>query len=726
MARVVRQLQPSFTRGELDPKLAARTDFSGYYDGANKARNVEFLPQGGFRRRPGLEHIEQALHVLSVVGSITATAPNGGTANNAKDQNTSTEVITTTNISTTNPYVVVHYDLGSAQDVVLADVRGLKITAGTSANEFRIQYSTDDASWNNYGTAFDSVSTTDVSRRRGGAVSARYWRVVRVGATDLTTDKATLDDFTLWTESATLSNVRVIPFVFSTTANYLLLATDRNLRVYKNGVAQADVAIPHTSAQLPNINWTQSLDTLLIFHEDVQPHNVTRLGADDEWKDSSQAYTNIPDYDFGSGDEDVWSDTRGWPRCGTFHDGRGWYGGSASRPQTFLGSKSGDFFNMDTSATDADYGINVTADTDDVSSIYNIFSGNGELQIFSSSREFQVRPSNEIITPTTVFLKPATRRGSEGPGLRVVEADGGSIFLQRGGAAYRELLFVEAEQRYAATPISLLASHLIRTPVDHALRKSTSTDEADLLVAVNTDGTMTTLLTLRDQNITAWALWTTDGLAKAVGIDLDDIYVVVERENDDGTERYLERFNRDHYYDASVRVTSGLPTDTVSNLDHLEGLTVPVRADEAILADVTVASGSATIARDADDSIEIGRDFVDEDGNNTLANPGVLVETMPVEPNLPDGTVVGRLKRITEVVTSVIDTQYLEIDGDPVVFRTFGESGAGSPLDASPPTFTGNVRDDGKLGYDESGQIRIGQTLGAPMIVRALAYKVAV
>jgi hypothetical protein len=55
---IVRTLQASFTAGELDPRLAAREDVSRYYSGAERMENVLVVPQGGFRRRPGLRHID--------------------------------------------------------------------------------------------------------------------------------------------------------------------------------------------------------------------------------------------------------------------------------------------------------------------------------------------------------------------------------------------------------------------------------------------------------------------------------------------------------------------------------------------------------------------------------------------------------------------------------------------------------------------------------------------
>lgn len=53
-------VQPSFTAGELSPRLHARIDLDSYYDGAAKLDNFFCLPQGPILRRGGTTFISQA------------------------------------------------------------------------------------------------------------------------------------------------------------------------------------------------------------------------------------------------------------------------------------------------------------------------------------------------------------------------------------------------------------------------------------------------------------------------------------------------------------------------------------------------------------------------------------------------------------------------------------------------------------------------------------------
>lgn len=661
MGRQIKTLQSNFVAGEFDPLLRGRTDTKQYYQCADKARNVIVIPQGGARRRPGLQYM------------------------------------------------------------------------------------------------------------------------------------ATL-------ATGTIPAVRFITFEFSTTQRYIMLVTGTNLAVYKDGVKQADVTIPHTANQLRELSWTQSLDTLLLFHPDVQTQKLVRGGSHSSWTLSAVTFSNIPTYQFerdtvgtgtpaaktGSGisftsssgseftsadvgkvirgnggiakitaytsgttvtidiktdfldtsgmaagtwtiEEAVWSSARGWPSVGTFHQGRLWVGHTRQRPQSLWASRSGFYFDFDALKTLDDYGFEVTADSDTVSAICALYSGR-HLQIFTSDSEWYVPIGADTITPKNIFLKRATKRGAktkdaDGTARRllVAEADGGVLFVQAGGKAVREFLWDDAQQDYMCQPISLLSSHLLSDPVDFNIRKASSTEEADFVISVNSDGTLALLCTLRDQNITAWSHCSTEGSFRAVGIDGDWMYFAVERNIDGTAVLYLERFNSAHYMDASTRVTAGLPATTITGFSHLNGEVCKVRADDANRVDATPAGGSITLDYEAAESVEVGLAFptTTVDG---VAKPTPYIRTQRVEPNLPDGTAVGKLKRIVEATLLLHQTQNVCVNEEEAIFENFEEM----TFDAAPPIYTGNYTIEGILEYTEEGWIEIYQNNPGPMTLLGISMKVAI
>ena len=208
---------------------------------------------------------------------------------------------TTTPCNADNPFVLVHYDLGAATEVLFADVVGLfRTTSGVTFEDMFIQYSTDDVAWTSLGEGFapgdDSIN--DNGRRRTGPVTARYWRVAKIGTNNYAGAFFTMDSFNLWETTADLSDSRIVDHAFSVEQDYALLFTDRNARVYKDGVYQADIRTNYESADLPLLNWTQSLDTLITTQPEIPPMRIQRQGADDEWYGETLQFGFIPKYAF--------------------------------------------------------------------------------------------------------------------------------------------------------------------------------------------------------------------------------------------------------------------------------------------------------------------------------------------------------------------------------------------------------------------------------------------
>jgi hypothetical protein len=301
-------IQTNFTSGVLDPLAAAREDVVFFYNGLEDGYNVLSQPQGGLTRRDGLAHVAELLNKLAMIdlSGATVTAPMGGTASNGHDDDLATIVTTTGDVGTTNPAVFLHVDFGAARDVIAVDVLDYYLASGSLADELYIQYSTDNAAWTNLGTAFDVDATKRSRRRRADAsISARYWRFARIGAT-ATASPLNFAEVVFYEDTGELSNARLMPFAYSTDAAYMTVPTENNLDILDGNMRIASCGVPHTSAQLPVLNFTQSRDTMLLFHKQVHPRRIFRQVAvgsadTDEFDFRDQEFTNIPDYDYGAG-----------------------------------------------------------------------------------------------------------------------------------------------------------------------------------------------------------------------------------------------------------------------------------------------------------------------------------------------------------------------------------------------------------------------------------------
>jgi len=700
----LRRIQSSFSAGVLDPRLAGRIDLKAYYNGAETLANAVCIPQGGVSRRPGTEYIDTCHNIISrVTSSVTITTPNGGTGANANDEDETTYLLTTTNIGTVNPYVVVHYDLGSAKAIHFADVTLMSLTTSTNA-EFKIQYSTDDISWVDAYTI--NLSSTEVSYRTHVNVSARYWRVARIGATDLTTERAKIAEFELWENSGGISDARLIPFSFNTEQTYMLVATDQNIMVYKDDVEIAGIHIPHTSAQLNEINWSQTADTLIITHKDVAPLRVVRDSSQEGvWIRDDVPITNTPQFDFGGGAEDVWSTTRGWPLTITFFQGRMVFGGAKGRPQGIWLSVANDFYNFDVGTGAADDAIVGALDTDQVNEIRNVIPGR-KLEIYTSGGEFVVPTSPA--TPANFGVVRQTSYGSAK--VRAASIDGATLYVQRNGQSFREFLYSFQEDAHVSNSVSQLSTHLINTPVDIDSVIGTSTNETNYIYIVNTAGDVVVLNTLREQEINAWSgPWTTtSGLFKRVGVLDTDTYFIVRRTIDSVEYNYLEKLGESLYTDSALVIASH-SSATVTGLDYLEGATVKVKLNGAVQTDATVSSGSITLDRTPSaETLEIGLDF----------NP--TITTMPVSDSFQDGPTLNREKRIVRCTINRYESLGIFVNGERLADRQLDSDTFDDVPQASSDTTELYLH-----GWSQKAQVTITQVDPVPMTILALDLEIS-
>lgn len=405
-----------------------------------------------------------------------------------------------------------------------------------------------------------------------------------------------------------------------------------------------------------------------------------------------------------SGYEDVWSSTRGWPRTCTFHEGRLYFGGSKSRPSTIWGSKVGQFFSFRPDQAYDDDAVEATLDTNSLNAITDVISAR-DLQIFTVGGEFYVPQQGlDPITPANFFAKMISRNGSR-TGIRVQPLQSGTLYIQRQGKALNEFLFSDTTQAYVSTSISLLSSHLLTGPIEMALRKATSTEETDTLLILNEDGTFAVYSLLRQQNVVAPSRYSTDGQFVDVGVDIDDIYVVVKRTFNSVNRYFVELFDSSYFTDCGFQggVASG-----ASGLPHI-GKALNVILDGAVQADETVSAGGAvTFDRASVTDYEVGLPF------------SVTVKTMPVEPRLQSGVRVSFKKRIVEVNAILNETQHMLVNGNLVPIRAFNTL----VLDTPVIPFTGIKQVGGILGWSEGAQITVSQTLPLKMTLLGLEYKV--
>jgi len=675
MSSVVR-IQNDFTSGELDPRLRARTDLAQYQAGLTTARNVTIRPQGGAARRPGTKYIA---------------------------------TLSGNNIEAVR-MVSFEFSVDDSYMLVFVPQRMFVFKNG-------VQLTNINGSGNPYATvsAIDSTILAEMNWVQSADTiiivhpELAPIKIVR-GATD-----------TSWTISTiSFSFVPSYGFSLSVTAGSSVGTHDHlDVTASSGTITVSSHASGHSAANI----FTSSAATYEKQYINVIPFGRLRIIRKVN-NSTLECYAEVPlfsdgdiddaDWELESGYEDAWSASRGYPRSVVFHEGRLFFGGSKSLPSTVWGSRVSDFFNFDPGEQLDDAAVEATLDTGTFNAVVDIYSGR-HLQIFTTGGEFYVPQSlDDPITPANLIVKQQSAFGMR-PGIRLQNIDGATLFIQRQGKSLQDFVYADVQNAYTSAKISLLSSHLLKSPSEMATRVATSTDEGDRILIVNSDdGSIACYTLLRSQNVIAASEWTTDGEFINVGVDVDDIYVVVKRVVDGTPYYYVELFDESVYLDsAKSDVVPVLYSPLASiTMDHLEGETVQVIRDGVVEPEQTVPASPFTItfAEPAVSEYQVGLNYTTE------------IKTLPVEPRLPNiPSLRGFKKRIFEVNAEIFETQSMTIGGKEIAFRQFD----GDLLDAAIPEFTGLKTLHGILGYTYEGQITIGQSVPLKMTVLGIDYKIS-
>lgn len=655
MSRIV-QLQTNFSVGEIDPLLRARIDLKQYYNALQTARNVVIQPQGGARRREGLRYI---------------TSLDSGAANGVR---------------------LIPFEFNSDDSYMFAITPGKLYVFRDGALITNIN-----SSGNNF-LAISEITAVMLPQLKF-AQSADTIIFVHQDLEPLQLVRGANN--ASWTKSNVAFTERpYYPYTLSTSnpsAQITPSATSGNIKitagsgVFASGNVHQYINITSSFGRLRIVEFVSSTVVKVVAETPLFNTDAIASGG---WQ-------------LEAGHELAWSNSRGWPKAITFHEGRLWLAGAKSLPSTVWASRVNDFFNFDKGEGLDDAGLEATLSTTTLNSVTAIFSGR-DLQIFTTGGEFYVPQGlQEPITPANFIVKIATRNGSKAD-VPIVGVDSGTLFIQRAGKSLNELAFTDSELAYNTNNVSMLSGHLFKSPIDMAIRRATSTDESDRLMIVNsTGGSMLVFSLLRSQEVTAPAEFITDGEFKAVGVDIDTIYTVVKRTVNSSAQYFVEHFDSALTLDSAISANAVAGNATVA---HLNTKTVKVILDGIVQPDETVSSNVVTFDRNSATTWQVGLNYE------------VEIKTMPVEPQIQSGSLRGFKKRILEVNAEVFETQALTINGELVSFRQFGQNN----LDTAVKPFTGIKTIGPLLGFNKEGAITLKQTVPLAMTVLALDFKISV
>ena len=341
-----------------------------------------------------------------------------------------------------------------------------------------------------------------------------------------------------------------------------------------------------------------------------------------------------------------WSDYEGYPAAVCWHESRLWFGGTVREPASLWASATEDYYNFESSSNDdGSFSRIMSASRQSaikwLASKQNLFIGTSgsEWQGFSNSE-------GGVITPSSFILRKFSSFGSES--LPAILTGSGLLFVENEARKIREISYSLQEDGYGSNDLTMLAVHVTLGKITDCAYQS---QRDSIYWATTGTGKLIGCTYDKAQNIYAWHSHDTgagdDFISVAVSYESgeeESVYVCVQR----GSQYYIERFQVEQvrqieqgtleemlFMDSTV-LYSGPATLIISGLDHLEGRSVQAVADGSYAGEFTVSSGAITLDQAASE-VKVGLSYQS------------LLETLPLDFNMADGSTKGRLKKVHAV-----------------------------------------------------------------------------
>jgi len=418
--------------------------------------------------------------------------------------------------------------------------------------------------------------------------------------------------------------------------------------------------------------------------------------------------------------EGAWSAVRGYPKAVTLHEQRLVFGGTAFQAQTVWGSVVGDYENFAYGSDDTD-AFNYTLGARERNAIQWL-SSHTTLLIGTAGGEWAMSSGDEVnpISPTNVNVKRQSNYGSNAIGALLVNSV--TLFVQRQGKRVREMGYTLEADRYDGDELTILSEHITG---DGITQIGYQQQRNSIVWAVTSEGVLIGMTYEKAQQVAGWHRHKTDGLFESVttiyGAGEDEVWAVVNRTIGGVTKRYIERFNpiqwklkKDCFFVDSGLSYNGAPVGTFAGLGHLEGKTVSILADGAVVPDLVVVGGAVTLPGGATASVvHIGLAFE------------TIIQPMRLDVDQMVGVSQGQIKQVREVFFRLKDTLGLRY-GDGKREYNLSFRSTSSPMDASPPLFTGDKRAEfeGELDFDTPVIVKQLQPLPLTLLALVVKYDV--
>ena len=589
-----------------------------------------------------------------------------------------------------------------------------------------------------------------------------------------------------------VDGVRLVHFEFSVDDSYMLCFTDQRMYVFKdkalitniNGSGDDYLTVTAiTSARIPTMCWTQSADTLIVVHEDMNPVKIVRGASDSTWTASNITFDSVPQYAFtltttNPAGTITPSDVSGkitiTASSGVFISGHvGQYINASPQGRARIVKYNSstsvsvvtEFPFFDTTATSSGQWELETGYED----VWSAGKGYPRSVTFHQGRLFfggsKSRPSTIWGSKVGLFFDFEPVEGLDDDAVEatldtntfnaIIDIISGrdlQVFTT-GGEFY-----VPQEGLTPITPTDFFLSSTSRNGIREGVRVKQLESgvlfiqrQGKQLSEIAYSDTQLTYITSKISLLAGHLLKGPKhmDIRRAVATDENDLLLIVNE--DDGSMAVFSLLRAQDVIAPSEFTTQGKFLDVGVDITDIYVVTerddngtdkyyVEV-FDNTYLTDCAKQGGAVasldmshldgqTVNVISDGYVEENQTadsvvtFINTPTTSCEVGLPIVVEikTMPVEVATQTGTRIGFKKRIVEVNALILETQNLVINGNLVPIRNLGDDALDSPV----PEFTGTKTLHGILGYNNDGQITVTQSVPLKLTLLGLEYKVSV
>lgn len=417
--------------------------------------------------------------------------------------------------------------------------------------------------------------------------------------------------------------------------------------------------------------------------------------------------------------DNLFQEADDYPSAVSYYQQRRIFAGTRNEPQKIWMTRSGTESDMSYSTPSRDDDrIEIRVAAREANRIRHIVPMSN-LLIMTNAAEWHVDTQNsDILTATTVSVNPQSYNGASNVQPIIVNAS--LIYCAARGGHVRELAYSRDAGGFVSGDLSLRAPHLFdrRDIVDMSYGKA----PYPLIWFVSDDGRLLGNTYVPEQEIGAWHRHDTDGSFESCAVVAegreDMLYVIVKRRINGQDKRYIERLEsradaaqQDAFFVDSGLTYRGAATENISGLEHLEGKTVSILADGAVMPQQTVRGGRIRLQHPAA-VVQVGLPY-DSD-----------IQTLPFAAQIDNAYGRGKKKNVREVWLDVLSSSGIWAGKDTDTL-TEAKQRTTEPPGTPPRLKSGQIHIAVQPGWNEYGQLCVRQRDPLPLSIVSLTLGVA-